>query len=153
MALLPENPVWRYNLACTLALQKRPTVAIEALSRAIAASGALILNANPGVTNIVKVQVTAPDGLTMQTYMVNVRQLPSQNPPALTNRVSGTNLTLTWPLANLGYSLLVQTNNLVSGISSDTNDWMPVPNSTLTNQISLPFNPLSPSEYYRLVSP
>ena len=23
VALLPENPVWRYNLACTLALQKR----------------------------------------------------------------------------------------------------------------------------------
>ena len=118
-----------------------------------AASGALILNANPGVTNTVLVQVTAQDGLTALTYVVKVRQLPSQNPPALTNSVSGINLTLAWPLANLGYSLLVQTNNLVSGISTNPNDWTTVPNSTLTNQISLPFNPLSPSEYYRLVSP
>ena len=67
--------------------------------------------------------------------------------------MNGTNLTLAWPLANLGYSLLVQTNNLVSGISTNPNDWTTVPNSTLTNQISLPFYLLTPSEYYRLVSP
>jgi len=35
VALLPENPVWRYNLACVLALQKRPEDAIVALGRAI----------------------------------------------------------------------------------------------------------------------
>jgi len=34
-ALLPENPIWRYNLACTLALQKRPADAVEALNQAV----------------------------------------------------------------------------------------------------------------------
>ena len=116
-------------------------------------SGALTLNPNPSVTNIVTVQVTAQDGQTVMTYVVNVQQLLSQNPPALTNRLIGTNLTLVWPLANLGYKLLVQTNNLAGGISSNTNDWMIVPNSTLTNQMPLPINSIIPGEYYRLVSP
>ncbi|MFZ4397854.1 MAG: tetratricopeptide repeat protein [Kiritimatiellia bacterium] len=34
-ALLPENPVWRYNLACTLALQNQPAEALQALDEAI----------------------------------------------------------------------------------------------------------------------
>jgi len=47
----------------------------------------------------------------------------------------------------------VQTNQLLSGISVNTNDWMTVPNSTLTNQVSLPVNQVIPSEFYKLVSP
>ena len=35
VALLPENPVWRYNLACALAVQKRQAEALEALNRAV----------------------------------------------------------------------------------------------------------------------
>ncbi|MEI6210980.1 MAG: hypothetical protein WCR06_05075 [bacterium] len=35
VALLPENPVWRYNLACTLALQNQPAEALQALDEAI----------------------------------------------------------------------------------------------------------------------
>ena len=35
VALLPENPVWRYNLACALAREKHPADAIAALGRAI----------------------------------------------------------------------------------------------------------------------
>ena len=117
------------------------------------ASGALTLNPNPGVTNVVKVRVLAQDGLTELIYTVQVQQLPSQNQPAMSNSLSGTNLTLSWPLANLGYQLLVQTNKLANGISSNTNDWMPVPNSTHTNQMSLPINPAISSEFYRLLSP
>jgi len=117
------------------------------------ASGALALNPNPGVTNVVKVRVVAQDGLTELIYTVNVQRLPSQTQPTLANSISGTNLTLIWPLANLGYQLLVQTNRLVYGISPNTNDWMPVPNSTHTNQISLPVNPGISSEFYRLLLP
>ena len=43
-----------------------------------APSSPLTLNPNPAVTNVVKVQVTAQDGVTVQTYTVNVKQLPSQ---------------------------------------------------------------------------
>ena len=35
VALLPENPVWRYNLACALTLQKRTSEALETLDRAV----------------------------------------------------------------------------------------------------------------------
>ena len=35
VALLPENPVWRYNLACALAIQKRPTESMTALNLAV----------------------------------------------------------------------------------------------------------------------
>ena len=34
-ALLPENPIWHYNLACVLARRQRATEAIEALGRAV----------------------------------------------------------------------------------------------------------------------
>jgi len=34
-ALLPENPIWRYNLACALAIRNRPVEAMEALNRAV----------------------------------------------------------------------------------------------------------------------
>jgi len=116
-------------------------------------SAALTLNPNPGITNMVQVQVRAQDGVTVLTYTVQVQQLPSQSRPTMSNSLSGTNMTLSWPLANVGYRLLVQTNKLVYGISPNTNDWMTVPNSMLTNQISLPLNPLNASEFYRLVYP
>lgn len=35
VALLPENPVWRYNLACALALQNRPAEAMASLDQAV----------------------------------------------------------------------------------------------------------------------
>ena len=118
-----------------------------------AASGTLNLNPNPGVTNVLQVQVLAQDGVTVQTYTVNIQQLPSLNQPTLTNRLSGTSLNLVWPLANLGFRLLIQTNRLAYGISQNTNDWTTVPNSMFTNQIALPVYPSNSSQYYRLVSP
>ena len=159
----------QFNYTATEAYSNAPTVTVTpadltAISRLIygsttnlltsgVASGALMLNPNPGVTNVVLVRVTAQDGLTELIYTVNVRQLPSTSPPAMTNRLSGTNLTLSWPLGHLGYRLLVQTNQLLSGISVNTNDWMTVPNSALTNQVTLPVSQIIPSEFYRLVSP
>jgi fibronectin-binding autotransporter adhesin len=67
--------------------------------------------------------------------------------------LSGTTLTLSWPADHSGWRLLMQTNNLGLGISAATNDWMTVPNSQLTNQLTLPFNTTLPGEYFRLVFP
>jgi len=116
-------------------------------------SAPLTLNPNPEVTNVVKVQVTAPDGVTVQTYTVNVTQLPSQMAPALTRNVSGGVITLNWPLANSGYRLLYQTNNLSKGISSNPNDWGTVPGSTQTNISFITPTRTNLDEYYRLVYP
>ena len=168
-SLSPSFSSNQFNYTATEAYGNAPTVTVvnadlNATSRLIyngstnllasgAASAALALDANPAVTNVVTVRVVAPDGLTELIYTVAVQQLPSQTQPTLTNRLSGTNLTLRWPLANLGYRLLVQTNRLAYGISPNTNDWTLVPDSTRTNQVSLPINPGVTSGYYRLLSP
>jgi hypothetical protein len=67
--------------------------------------------------------------------------------------LSGTTLALSWPADHIGWRLLMQTNNLGSGISAATNDWMTVPNSQMTNQVTLPLDPTVPGEYFRLVFP
>jgi hypothetical protein len=111
------------------------------------------LNPNPAVTNVMQVQVTAQDGVTKQTYTVNVVQLPSQTKPVLTSGVSNGALTLGWPLDHLGYRLLTQTNNLNLGVSANPNDWATVPGSTSTNLITLPITTTNLNSFYRLVYP
>jgi autotransporter-associated beta strand protein len=77
----------------------------------------------------------------------------STTPTNILWNVSGTNLTLSWPSDHTGWRLLMQTNHLAQGISSNTNDWGAVANSPLTNQIVLPISPAQPAEFYRLVYP
>jgi autotransporter-associated beta strand protein len=115
--------------------------------------GPLGLNVNPGVTNLLSVQVTAQDGTTARTYAVNVAQIPSQTSPKLTNGMSGTNLVLGWDLAHLGYRLLEQTNNLNKGVSMSANDWGELPNSQVTNTATIPIVKTNLNKYYRLVYP
>jgi hypothetical protein len=117
------------------------------------ASAALTLNPNPAVTNVIQVQVTAQDGVTRQSYTVNVVQSPSQSKPVLTSGVSNGTLSLAWPLDHLGYRLLTQTNSLNLGVSANLNDWAAVPGSTLTNLINLPITTTNLNSFYRLVYP
>jgi hypothetical protein len=74
-------------------------------------------------------------------------------PTNLIASLSGTNLILSWPSDHTGWRLLMQTNNLAGGISSDTNDWTPLPASQTTNQLTLPLDGTKPVEFYRLVYP
>jgi hypothetical protein len=99
------------------------------------------------VTNVVQVTVTAQDGMTTRTYVVNVVELPDQTvKPVLTNSFNNGTLTLNWPLKNLGYRLLVQTNNLANGISTNASDWYPVLNSAATNTATI--NTTNVDDYY-----
>jgi autotransporter-associated beta strand protein len=75
------------------------------------------------------------------------------NSPTLTNVVSGGSLTLSWPADHIGWRLLVQTNNLTTGVSSNTNDWMTVAASAATNQAVIPIDATKPTEFYRLIYP
>jgi len=120
------------------------------LASSVASSGlALTL----GVTNVVKVQVTAQDGVTVNTYQVNVIELPNlATAPKLTNSVNSGKLILSWPADRLGFRLLVQTNNLAKGISSNTNDWATVPGSTAMTTNSIPIVSTN-NGFYRLVYP
>jgi len=117
------------------------------------ASSALSLNSNPAVTNVVNVVVTAQDGVTKQSYIVNVVQLPSQTKPVLTTSVTSGSLNLNWPLDHLGYRLLTQTNNLAKGVSANTNDWATVAGSSLTNTFTTPIVKTNLNQYYRLIYP
>jgi hypothetical protein len=117
------------------------------------ASSAPVLNLTLGGTNVVQVQVTAQDGVTKQTYTVNVVEQPSQTKPVLTSSASGGSLNLSWPADHLGYRLLTQTNNLKLGVSANLNDWATVPGSTATNSISFPIVSTNLNNYYRLVYP
>jgi len=120
------------------------------LTSGVASSGlALTL----GVTNVVKVQVTAQDGVTVNTYQVNVIELPNlATAPKMTNSVNSGKLFLSWPADRLGFRLLVQTNNLAKGISSNTNDWATVPGSTATFTTNFPIVSTN-NGFYRLVYP
>jgi regulation of enolase protein 1 (concanavalin A-like superfamily) len=59
-------------------------------------------------------------------------------------------VSLTWPEDHTGWSLEVQTNTLVSGLGTN---WVLVPGSTLTNQLTFHANPANPSVFFRLVYP
>ena len=75
------------------------------------------------------------------------------NPTNITATVSGNVLTLSWPADHTGWRLLVQTNNLATGISSVTNDWSTVAGSAAINTTNIIIDPLKPTEFYRLIYP
>ncbi len=117
------------------------------------ASAPLTLNPDLSVSNLVDVQVTAQDGLTILDYLVTITQQPSLSEPTLTNVRSPGALQLSWPPDHLGYRLLVQTNNQSRGISTNLNDWGTVAGSTITNMAVVPITADQPIEFYRLVYP
>ena len=71
-------------------------------------------------------------------------------PVMLTSAVSGGNLNLSWPANQIGWELQEQSNPLTIGLSTN---WVAVPGSTTTNQVSLPVDTTEPSEFFRLVFP
>jgi hypothetical protein len=103
--------------------------------------------------------VTALDILGEESgYSAQVAAYPaSTTPPSIianSLNLNGQNaIQVNWPADHTGWRLMVQTNNLASGISLDTNDWMTVAGSQGTNQISLPVNATNPAEFYRLIYP
>jgi autotransporter-associated beta strand protein len=121
--------------------------ATNTLTSGVPSSG---LALNLGVNNPVVVRVTAQDGLTVQSYTVNVTQLPSQTPPTLSRSVSGGVLTLTWPGSHLGYTLLQQTNARSLGMSSN---WVVVPGSASVTTTNFPVDATKGTVFYRLVYP
>jgi len=95
---------------------------------------------SPFITGAGSLQVVAP--FTTATYPTN-----------LLFQVSGNTLNLSWPADHTGWRLLVQTNNLKNGLSTNTNDWMTVPGSTGINSTNFPINPALPVEFYELIYP
>ena len=84
---------------------------------------------------------------------ISVVQQVNTNPTNIVAVVGGGNISLSWPSDHTGWRLLVQTNNLAAGISSNTNDWMTVAGSTATNHLSISIDAAKTTEFYRLVYP
>jgi len=105
-------------------------------------------------TNTVALRVVSQDLSQTNVYTVNVLLQPSATVPKLTNSVSGSTLTLTWPADHLGYRLLVQTNNLNKGVSGNINDWGTVPGSTVITTTNITIIKTGVTNvYYKLVYP
>ena len=118
-------------------------------------------------TNILTTEMTLPAGLPTGTYPLfisangntsvpfyfTVGNVVNTAPPTIVAAVSGTNLNLFWPADHIGWRLLMQTNNLAKGVSSNTNDWGTVPGSSGTNQIFVPVVRTNATEFFRLVYP
>ena len=70
-------------------------------------------------------------------------------PPAITAKVSGGSLTLTWPSSWTGGVILqAQTNALSVGIKGN---WVTIPGTDAGNSYSTSINSTNPSVFYRLV--
>lgn len=71
-------------------------------------------------------------------------------PVTLVPVVSDGQMTLSWPLDQIGWELQMQTNPLSIGISDN---WVPVPGSTVTNSVTLPISAAAEAVFFRLVFP
>jgi hypothetical protein len=95
--------------------------------------------------------VSAVNAAGVSSNSVPVSALPfSMAAPFFNIALSGGQTQLIWPSANTGWSLQVQTNTLNTGMG---NNWVTVPGSMLTNQMSFPINPANESVFFRLVYP
>jgi hypothetical protein len=78
--------------------------------------------------------------------------VPGPSGPAhLTNSVSGTTLSLTWP-AGQGWRLVSQTNNLAAGLNPNPAAWGSVPGAGDGNA-AISLDPSKPAVFYQLVYP
>jgi hypothetical protein len=81
---------------------------------------------------------------------IAVASVISTTPTNITFSVSGSTLTLSWPVDHTGWVLQAQTN--APGLGIGTN-WGVVPGSASVNQYVTPINRANGSVFYRLISP
>jgi autotransporter-associated beta strand protein len=78
---------------------------------------------------------------------LSVVQAVATNPTNITWTANSTQLNLAWPADHIGWQLQVQTNNIGVGLSTN---WLPVPGSVSTDQMTIPVNRSNGSVFYRL---
>jgi hypothetical protein len=70
--------------------------------------------------------------------------------PELTLQITGGQLELSWPNTHIGCRLEAQTNSLAIGLSTN---WVTIPGSAQTNQITIPIHSVNDAVFFRLVYP
>jgi hypothetical protein len=110
--------------------------------------------ADAAVSNAVNyyyvVTAQAAGGESTNSSPANAIPLPSNQPTNITALVAGSQLQLSWPQDHLGWRLLIQTNNLATGLSTN---WATVPNSTNVMATNIPIVSTNGSVFLRLVYP
>ncbi|HEY5914702.1 MAG TPA: autotransporter-associated beta strand repeat-containing protein [Verrucomicrobiae bacterium] len=99
---------------------------------------------NPGSGLVWNTNTLALDGT------LRVSSTVSTVPVNITNALSGNVLSLSWPPDHIGWRLQAQTNAITVGLGTN---WVDVPNSTATNQITFTPDPAAGSAFYRLTYP
>jgi polygalacturonase len=89
-------------------------------------------------------------GESTNSLQVTAKPLPSSRPTNITAQVSGGQLQLAWPQSHLGWRLLIQTNNLARGLSTN---WATVPNSTNVISTNIPVTATNGAVFLKLVYP
>lgn len=97
--------------------------------------------------NTLSLVVTNAYGTNISFVSLIVTNVVNINPTNIVFSSTGNQLTLIWPMDHTGWTLQAQTNTLAGGIGTN---WVDVPNSSLTNQVTIPVNPNNGSVFYRL---
>ncbi len=74
----------------------------------------------------------------------------STTPPILSFAASDGQIQFSWPSDHMGWQLETQTNSTGLGLSKN---WELIPNSNVTNHISIPINAINDSVFFRLTYP
>lgn len=94
---------------------------------------------------------TAVNALGESTNSNEIAAIPAVlPPPVVTAALTGSQVGLNWPADYIGWRLQTQTNAFVAGVSTN---WTDVPNSTLTNQLTIPIDAENVSVFFRLAAP
>jgi hypothetical protein len=132
------------------------TLLITNLGPALQAGDAFQLFNQPvsGFSPVILPQLVSPALIWTNTLgldgTIRVLSIVSLGPVSLGVYAAGANIVLSWPADHTGWRLQSQTNNPDAGLGTN---WIEVPDSIATNQISVPFDSSSGSVFFRLFYP
>jgi alpha-L-fucosidase 2 len=120
----------------------------------VIATNLIMLNySNTGLTNgttyYFVVTAVNPAGESANSAPIGAQPM-STTPPQLSFEVSGSQLQLAWPPDHLGWALQTQTNPPGAGLGTN---WVSLPGSEATNQMTLLISPAEGSAFFRLIYP
>jgi aryl-phospho-beta-D-glucosidase BglC (GH1 family)/fibronectin type 3 domain-containing protein len=142
---------WSASATATNYFVKRSTVSGSGYS-AVATNTSLAFT-DTGLSNgtLYYYVVSALNGAGESTNSTEVSARPTSSASVVMNSANAVGqLQISWPADHTGWQLQSQTNNVTSGLGTN---WVSVPASMQTNQMTVPLNSTNGSVFFRLVRP